>query len=147
MSITVTAEVAGSSPSSPPYVSKDLGDVWTYSDNEIWAQSCHGLNFTCHQDGRRALIVGCRCWLSRPWISVSGDACADESTMRYPRVVFAVAVSLSRVVDLRRSLRLKSAASLRQSCLALDDLSVSMEVGSVLAMRRVQGLLRMWNAR
>ena len=54
---------------------------------------------------------------------------------------FAVAVSLSRVVDLRRSPRLKVAASLRQFCLALDILSVSMEVGTVLAKRRIQGVL------
>ena len=66
---------------------------------------------------------------------------AQISFERYPRIVFAVAVSLSRVVDLRRSPRLKVAASLRQFCLALDNLSVSMEVGSVLAKRRIQGVL------
>src|ERR1700694_3246623 len=28
-------------PSSPPHIPKDLRDVWTYSDNEIWAQYGH----------------------------------------------------------------------------------------------------------
>jgi len=66
---------------------------------------------------------------------------AQISLEKYPRIVFAVAVSLSRVVDLRRRPRLQVAASLRQFCLALDDLSVSMEVGSVLKKRRIQGVL------
>ena len=66
---------------------------------------------------------------------------AQISLEKYPRIVFAVAVSLSHVVDFRRSPRSKVAASLRQFCLALDNLSVSMDVGSVLAKRRIQGLL------
>src|ERR1700739_1129168 len=78
-----------------------------------------------------------RCW---PASSGLGGQ-AQISLEKYPRIVFAVALSLSRVVDLRRSPRLKVAASLRQFCLALDNLSVSMEVGYVLAKRRIQGVL------
>jgi len=101
--------------------------------------------------GGRFAQVGTRAvYLSESDAGASGEVLARKlrlggqaqiSLEKYPRIVFAVAVSLSRVVDLRRSPRVRSAASLRQSCLALDDLSVSMEVGSVLAKGRIQGVL------
>lgn len=101
--------------------------------------------------GGRFVPVGTRAvYLSESDAGASGEVLtrklrlggqAQISLEKYPRVVFAVAVSLSRVVDLKRNPRLRSAASLRQSCFTPDDLSVSMEVGAVLAKRRVQGVL------
>ena len=101
--------------------------------------------------GGRFVPVGTRAvYLSESDAGASGEVLARKlrlggqaqiSLEKYPRVVFAVAVSLSRVVDLKRNPRLRSAASLRQSCFTPDDLSISMEVGAVLAKRRVQGVL------
>jgi len=100
--------------------------------------------------GGRFAAVGIRAvYLSESDAGASGEVLARKvrlggqaqiSLDKYPRIVFAVAVSLSRVVDLRGSPRIKVAASLRQICLALDNLSVSMDVGSVLAKRRIQGV-------
>jgi len=101
--------------------------------------------------GGRFAPVGTRAvYLSESDAGASGEVLARKlrlggqaqiSLEKYPRIVFAVTVSLSGVVDLRRSPRLKVAASLRQFCLALDNLSVSVEVGSILAERRIQGVL------
>ena len=101
--------------------------------------------------GGRFAPVGTRAvYLSESDAGASGEVLARKlrlggqaqiSLEKYPRIVFAVAVSLDRVVDLRENPRMKSAAALRQACLATNDLSVSMEVGAALTSRRVQGVL------
>jgi RES domain-containing protein len=60
---------------------------------------------------------------------------------KYPRIVFGVAVSLNRVLDLSKRGLPKAIASVRQSCLAPDDLIPSMELGDLLRARAIRGLI------
>jgi RES domain-containing protein len=60
---------------------------------------------------------------------------------KYPRIVFGVGVSLDRVLDLSKRGLPQSIASVRQSCLAPDDLIPSMELGDLLRTRGIQGLV------
>jgi RES domain-containing protein len=60
---------------------------------------------------------------------------------KYPRIVFGVVVSLDRVLDLSKRGLPKVIASVRQSCLAPDDLIPSMELGNLLRTRAIQGLV------
>jgi RES domain-containing protein len=60
---------------------------------------------------------------------------------KYPRIVFGVAVSLDRVLDLSKRGLPKAIASVRQSCLAPDDLIPSMELGDLLRAQAIQGLI------
>ncbi len=60
---------------------------------------------------------------------------------KYPRIVFGVEVSLGRVLDLSKRGLPKAVASVRQSCLAPDDLIPSMELGDLLRARSIQGLV------
>jgi RES domain len=60
---------------------------------------------------------------------------------KYPRIVFGVAVSLDRGLDLSKRGLPKAMASVRQSCLAPDDLIPSMELGDLLRARAIQGLV------
>lgn len=60
---------------------------------------------------------------------------------RYPRILFGVAISLDRVLDLPKRGLPKTMASVRQNCLAPDDLIPSMELGDLLRVRAIQGLV------
>ena len=60
---------------------------------------------------------------------------------KYPRIVFGVTVTLERVLDLNKRPLPKGLASVRQSCLAPDDLTPSMELGDLLRQRSVQGIV------
>ena len=60
---------------------------------------------------------------------------------KYPRIVFGVAVSLDRVLDLSKRGLPKAITSVRQSCFAPDDLIPSMELGDLLRARSIQGLI------
>ena len=60
---------------------------------------------------------------------------------KYPRVVFAVAVSLPRVVTWWRRPRSLTMMQIRNACLSLDDLARSQELGELLRRGGVQGLL------
>jgi RES domain-containing protein len=60
---------------------------------------------------------------------------------KYPRIVFGVTVSLARVLDLSKRGLPKALASVRQNCLAPDDLRPSMELGDLLRARAIQGLV------
>ena len=60
---------------------------------------------------------------------------------KYPRIVFGVAVSLERVLDLSRRGLPNALASVRQICLAPNDLTPSMELGNLLRTRSIQGLI------
>lgn len=101
--------------------------------------------------GGRFASVGTRAvYLSELDAGASGEVLARKlrlggkaqiSLEKYPRIVFAVSISLNRVVDLRKNLRIKSAATLRRACFAVDDLSISMQVGSALVKRGIQGVL------
>jgi RES domain-containing protein len=66
---------------------------------------------------------------------------AQITTDKYPRVVYAVAVDLERVLDLSGLGRSRSGGAVRKACLAVGDLSASMELGSILVAERIQGLL------
>lgn len=66
---------------------------------------------------------------------------AQISLAKYPRVVFAVAVSLRRVVTWLRKPRSNTLRQIREACLSPDDLSRSQEVGQVLSRAGIQGLL------
>jgi RES domain-containing protein len=60
---------------------------------------------------------------------------------KYPRVVFAVAVSVSRVVTWLRRPRSRTMMQIRNACLSQDDLARSQELGELLRRAGVQGLL------
>ena len=60
---------------------------------------------------------------------------------KYPRIVFGVAVSMDRMLDLSNRGLPKAIASVRQICLAPDDLIPSMELGDLLRTRAIQGLI------
>jgi hypothetical protein len=66
---------------------------------------------------------------------------AQITLEKYPRIVFDVAVSLERVLDLSKRGLPKALASVRLSCLAPADLTPSMELGDLLRMRFIQGLV------
>jgi RES domain-containing protein len=66
---------------------------------------------------------------------------AQISLAKYPRVIFAVAVSLRRVVTWLRKPRSNSLRQIRESCLSPGDLSRSQELGQVLSRAGIQGLL------
>jgi RES domain-containing protein len=60
---------------------------------------------------------------------------------KYPRVVFAVNVTLEKVLTWLRRPRSKALMKVRESCLSLDDLARSQELGQLLLAAGVQGLL------
>jgi RES domain-containing protein len=60
---------------------------------------------------------------------------------KYPRIVFAAAVSLLRVVTWLRRPRSQTMMELRKACLTPDDLSRSQELGKMLRGAGIQGLL------
>ena len=60
---------------------------------------------------------------------------------KYPRIIFGVAVSLDRVLDLSKRGLPKVIAFVRQNCLGSDDLIPSMELGDLLQGRAIQGLV------
>jgi RES domain-containing protein len=60
---------------------------------------------------------------------------------KYPRIVFGVSVSLERVLDFTKRELPKQLVPVRQSCLALDDLASSMELGDLLRARSIQALV------
>lgn len=67
---------------------------------------------------------------------------ASQITLaKYPRVVFAVSVTLQKVLTWLRKPRSKGLIQIRESCLALDDLARSQELGQALLAAGVQGLL------
>jgi RES domain len=51
---------------------------------------------------------------------------------KYPRVVFAVSVTLQKVLTWLRRPRSKALMKVRESCLSLDDLARSQELGQLL---------------
>ncbi len=57
---------------------------------------------------------------------------AQITTNKYPRVVYAVAADLERVLDLSELAKSRSGEAVRRACLNADDLSASMELGSIL---------------
>lgn len=59
---------------------------------------------------------------------------------KYPRVVFAVDVSLQRVVSWLRKPRSKALVQVRESCLSVDNLKRSQELGQVPVAAGIQGL-------
>lgn len=60
---------------------------------------------------------------------------------KYPRVVFAVSVTLQKVLTWLRRPRSKALMKVRESCLSLDDLARSQELGQLLLAAGVQGIL------
>ena len=66
---------------------------------------------------------------------------AQISLDKYPRIVFGISVSLERVLDLTGHGLPKKLLPVRQSCLAPDDLTASMELGDLLRARSIQGLV------
>ena len=60
---------------------------------------------------------------------------------KYPRIVFGVSVSLERVLDFTKRGMPKQLVPIRQSCLAPDDLTPSLELGDLLRARSIQGLV------
>jgi len=60
---------------------------------------------------------------------------------KYPRVVFAVSVTLQKVLTWLRRPRSRALMKVRESCLSLDDLARSQELGQMLFAAGVQGLL------
>ena len=55
--------------------------------------------------------------------------------------MYAVAVDLKRVLDLSEFSKSRWGEAVRKACLNEDDLSASMEVGSILVREGIQGLL------
>lgn len=60
---------------------------------------------------------------------------------KYPRVVFAVSVTLQKVLTWLPKPRSMALIKIRDSCLAVDDLTRSQELGQRLLAAGVQGLL------
>jgi RES domain-containing protein len=60
---------------------------------------------------------------------------------KYPRVVFAVSVTLQKVLTWLPKPRSMALIKIRESCLAVDDLTRSQELGQRLLAAGVQGLL------
>jgi RES domain-containing protein len=60
---------------------------------------------------------------------------------KYPRVVFGVSVSLERVLDFTKRRLPANLLTVRQNCLAPDDLAPSVELGDLLRARSIQGLV------
>jgi hypothetical protein len=75
-----------------------------------------------------------------PASGASGGS-AQITLDKYPRIVFGVTVSLERVLDLSKRGLPKALTSVRQNCLAADDLVPSMELGDLLRTRSIQGLV------
>lgn len=65
---------------------------------------------------------------------------AQISLDKYPRIVFGVSVSLGRVLDFTKTRLPHKLLTVRQNCLAADDLTASMELGDLLRARSIQGL-------
>lgn len=66
---------------------------------------------------------------------------AQISTDKYPRVVYAVAVNLKRVLDLSALGATPAAEAVRLACLNKADLTASMELSRELEAKGIQGLL------
>ena len=66
---------------------------------------------------------------------------AQITTDKYPRVVYAVAVSLKRTLDLSALGSSQTANAIRADCLAEDDLVASMDLARELETTGIQGLL------
>jgi RES domain-containing protein len=66
---------------------------------------------------------------------------AQISTDKYPRVVYAVAVNLKRVLDLSALKSSQAGDSVRLACLNKADLTASMELSRELEEEGIQGLL------
>jgi RES domain-containing protein len=66
---------------------------------------------------------------------------AQISTSKYPRVVYAVAVSLDRALDLSELSSSEPAKSIVSAGLSIDDLTASMVLAGILEREGIQGLL------
>lgn len=66
---------------------------------------------------------------------------AQITTDKYPRVVYAVAVDLARVLHLSALGKSRAGDAVRKACLNVDDLSASIELGRMLVADGIQGLL------
>ena len=66
---------------------------------------------------------------------------AQISTDKYPRVVYAVAVSLKRALDLSALGSSQAGEAARLACLNKADLAASMELSRELEAEGIQGLL------
>lgn len=108
--------------------------------------------------GRGAALYGGRfASVGTPAVFLAGsDSAASEEVLarkrrlggsaqitldKYPRIVFGVAVSLHRVLDLSKRGLPKTLLPVRQCCLAPGDIAPSMEFGDLLRARMIQGLV------
>ena len=66
---------------------------------------------------------------------------AQINTAKYPRIVFAVAVALNRVLRLDDLKSSEPGNGIRNACLDKDDLAASMEVATQLVKAGIQGLI------
>ncbi len=66
---------------------------------------------------------------------------AQISTSKYPRIVFAVAVSLDRALDLSDLSSSEPGKAIVCACLSIDDLTASMARSQILEGEGIQGLV------
>lgn len=66
---------------------------------------------------------------------------AQINTNKYPRVVYAVAVDLERTLNLSGLGSTDAAKTIKRACLALDDLTASMDLARELENEGIQALL------
>lgn len=66
---------------------------------------------------------------------------AQISTSKYPRVVYAVSVSLERALNFSTFGSTETAEAIKRSCLKLDDLTASMDLARELESEGIQALL------
>ncbi len=66
---------------------------------------------------------------------------AQISTSKYPRIVFAVAVSLDRSLDLSALSSSEPGKAIVSACLSIDDLNASMALSQILEGEGIQGLV------
>jgi RES domain-containing protein len=101
--------------------------------------------------GGRFASVGTRAvFLAESDSAASGEVLARKQRLggnaqitleKYPRIVFGVSVSLERVLDFTKRGLPKTLTGVRESSIAPDNLTPSMELGDLLRARSIQGLV------
>ena len=66
---------------------------------------------------------------------------AQISTSKYPRVVYTVAVSLDRALDLSDLNSSEAGTAIVGACLSIDDLAASMDLAEILEKEGIEGLV------
>ena len=141
----------------------DAIEAWTATAKPVSGIYYRSVEYRCMDpkevlNGRGAALYGGRfASVGTPAVFLAeSDSAASEEVLarkrrlsgsaqialdKYPRIVFGVAVSLQRVLDISKRGLPEKLLPVRQSCLAQDDIAPSMELGDFLRARMIQGLV------